>query len=526
MKCLRSKFWLEYPPNLLCSYDVLPLDGMSISQQMNALTRLTFAVFLVLLIINWKYSFLFLLLATLFIIILYYIQKKNMEAFRTENFSSVKQHNQLSVDPKTQNVIFNNPTSKRFCNDEKQLDGINGAFNNPTWISANQKLVGPPNPKTKIAPIIVPPSSDLSYWKANNMVVHSAINDETQIDVYKSGYQVSTCCPPGYPSPSIQQSNPIVFIKEQYDSPEETQLHQNSPNPHDNKEWNKQMMAQKKWNKQERAERGWEEGYEYPYLKTTEDDSKKILVRPNEDGWVNTTCGYDPNQLFVADLPTNVAAGNCARDPVMKEFNNNLYTQTIQPNVYTRSEINEPINANIGISYDQQFLPKTCTTDPVTGEINYIEHDPRIIEPAIVEPNLKTEITIKESNVYDPRFSGYGTSYRTYTDEQLGQPKFYYDDVDAIRMPNYIVRSNIDHQPFADQYGPIPDGNSTGNKFNPSIQSLANDAFLTATIQQRTELQERLMRKRNNEMSQLREAPLSTNQRMSGGMGCGPFPIA
>ena len=40
----------------------------------------------------------------------------------------------------------------------------------------------------------------------------------------------------------------------------------------------------------------------------------------------------------------------------------------------------------------------------------------------------------------------------------LGQTKFYYDDVDAIRMPNYITRSNIDHQPFADRYGPLPAG--------------------------------------------------------------------
>ena len=204
----------------------------------------------------------------------------------------------------------------------------------------------------------------------------------------------------------------------------------------------------------------------------------------------------------------------------MKEFNRNLYTQTIQPDVYTRSQINEPINSNIGISFDQQFPPTTCTTNPVTGVVNYTEHDPRIMEPVIIEPNPATQTPVPEANVYDPRFSGYGTSYRAYTDEKLGQPKFYYDDVDAIRMPNYVVRSDIDHQPFADQYGPIPAGDSQGNKYNSIVKALANDAWLTDSIQFRTEMQERLMRKRNNEMWQLRKAPINTSgQRMGGGTG-------
>jgi hypothetical protein len=88
-------------------------------------------------------------------------------------------------------------------------------------------------------------------------------------------------------------------------------------------------------------------------------------------------------------------------------------------------------------------------------------------------------------------------------------------------MPNYVVRSDIDHQPFADQYGPIPEGDSKGNQYNSVIKALANDAFLQGSIQFRTELQERLMRKRNSEMWQLRKAPVSTGgQKMAGGAGC------
>jgi hypothetical protein len=534
MKCSRNKFWLEHPANLFCDYTLLPLEGMVVAQQMNALTRLVFAVFLVLLLLGIKFSFIFLLLAMLFIIILYYIQKTNMEALKTEHFTADKhrhaphpspqhrhaphpspQHrhagvpvparhpakeSRLSLDPRTGYVTYDNPTSKLFCDDARPLDGPNGAYNNPEWMSVNQKLVGPGNPKTLIAPVVVPPPADLSYWRANNLVTHSAVNDETQIDVYKSGYQVTTCCAPtwdcGESCPTaVPAPGPLgyqVFLKENYGSVDEG-----------------------------RAEPRVKENFEVPYLKDTGEE-ETMYVRPNGPGQVNTACGYNPEQLFTADLPTNLGAGNCAKDPVMREFNHNLFTQTIQPDVYTTNQINEPINANIGISFDQQFPPTTCTTDEVTGVVNYTEHDPRIMEPVIEEPNLSVATAVTEANVYDPRYTGYGTSYRAYTDDQLGQPRFYYDDVDAIRMPNYVVRSDIDHQPFADQYGPIPEGNSNGNQYNSVIKALANDAFLQGTIQFRTELQERLMRKRNSEMWQLRKAPVRTGgQRMGGGTGCG-----
>ena len=213
MKCSRNKFWLEHPANLFCDYTLLPLEGMALPEKMNALTRLVFAIFLVLLLLGVKFSFLFLLLAMLFIIILYYIQKTTMEALNTEHFATDKrlqtphptphhrqtpnpapQHRQthhstkesrLSLDLKTGSVIYDNPASKMFCDDARPLDGPNGAYNNPEWMSVNQKLVGPGNPKTLIAPVVAPPLADLSYWRANNLVTYPAINDESQIDVYR-----------------------------------------------------------------------------------------------------------------------------------------------------------------------------------------------------------------------------------------------------------------------------------------------------------------------------------------------------
>ena len=85
-------------------------------------------------------------------------------------------------------------------------------------------------------------------------------------------------------------------------------------------------------------------------------------------------------------------------------------------------------------------------------------------------------------------------------------------------MPNYITRSNIDNQPWADQYGPIAAGQSQGNPLTGNIRELANKAFLDSSLQFRTEMQERLMRKNNANAWQRRQAPISTaGQRMGGG---------
>jgi hypothetical protein len=85
-------------------------------------------------------------------------------------------------------------------------------------------------------------------------------------------------------------------------------------------------------------------------------------------------------------------------------------------------------------------------------------------------------------------------------------------------MPNYVTRSKIDFANFADTYGPMD--NQCGNINNSNIRALANQKFLDDALVFRTGMQERLMRKRNSEMWQLRKNPISRqNQRMLGGMG-------
>ena len=181
-----------------------------------------------------------------------------------------------------------------------------------------------------------------------------------------------------------------------------------------------------------------------------------------------------------------------------------MFTQTIQPGVYSYNEVDEPLNSNIGISFNQQIGPITVELDENEDSVTYVQHDPRLFEETI-EPYVET---VNESNVYDPRFSGYGTSYRAYTDDNIGQTRFYYDDIDAIRMPNYITRSNIDFMKAADTYGPME--NEHGNKYNSIIRNLANDKYLESALTFRTGLQESAMRKMNANRWQQRQAPIYT----------------
>ena len=89
------------------------------------------------------------------------------------------------------NVVLNTPSSYVLGSKDINMDD---EYNKPGYISKNQLLTGAVNPRTLIAPVIVPPIADLDYWKTNNLVTHSSINDQKQTDIYLSGYQVTTDC--------------------------------------------------------------------------------------------------------------------------------------------------------------------------------------------------------------------------------------------------------------------------------------------------------------------------------------------
>lgn len=489
----NNKFWLENISNLLCKFQIIPTKNMNIETKMNSITRLVIIIYILLILFSHnKYNALyFLLISLIFIIILYYIQKKDMENFK-ENYEQPNKSIKFVVKPprknnepiNTSNLYLDDSTKCTFCNPTQKVSSVNPDEWNTLFVDNLNRSAGPPNPKTLIPPVVAAPIADLDFWKTNNLIVHSAINDQVQFDAYQSGYQVSTCCGNLKNKVLTPQNNKNNIEKFQRCLPKIQQTLDCSP------VYNKNVQ----------------ENFTFPYQ-----------IQNNDNlGQVDTSCGYNPQQLNV-NLPSNYSTGLCQQQPQYSNYNKNLFTQTIQPGIYSRNEIIEPINSNIGISFNQQFEPLTCKSND--NEIIYTENDPNVMEPTIFEPNYKLINSVDNANVYDPRYSGYGTSYRSYTDENLGQTKFYYDDINSIRMPNYITRNNIDFAPFADSYGSLSENNINGNEYHSSIKALANDAFTRSTIQQRTELQERLTRKQRANAWQQRVAPINKgNQRMLGGL--------
>ena len=118
--------------------------------------------------------------------------------------------------------------------------------------------------------------------------------------------------------------------------------------------------------------------------------------------------------------------------------------------------------------------------------------------------------SINFEDIYDPRFTSYGDPYRSYSDVNLGLVNYYYSDVDAYRMPNFISRSNVDFVDFRTPQGQIwPEykRNVGIDEIRPHVESqvTADELF------HREDLMTLQMEKRNREMWQLRLAPLNTN---------------
>lgn len=558
MLSCKKKFWIENPFDLFCSINIIPLKSMSLEEQMNCFSRFVIILFFLMLIFtpNSITSFIFLFISLLFIIILYYIKKRTMDNYK-ENYQNSLQIERTHNDPKY-NKRYQpklrelSVTTKDLDNSVlKQKNNVTCLLNkeillspNQNFVSPNQRITGPPNPKTLIQPIITTPLADLDGWKANNLINHSHINTQSKWDTYLSGYDVTTLCGSNEFIVPYQktikksldtiiedvefpvQSNEIPYGKNhnsRFSAVREKNVTEGYQGPVIGKEGSPTgtntfqipihlQHVTPNNPKTVSTETSFTEKLEYPYLVKDKQyyDKKKSTNQIkvcNDFGLVNTECGYNPKQVTKSNLPSNLATGYCERDEVMKDYNKNLFTQNIQPDIYSRSEIIEPINSNIGISFTQQFGPKTCSVKDGKG-LTCIQHDSNIFHPEAESYELNTMLT--EADVYDPRFYGYGTSYRSYTDKKTGQPRFYYDDVNAIRMPNYLVRSNIDFAKYADSYGPLHNNNKHGNKHHSNIRDLANDTFLQSSLQHRTELQERLMSKRNNELWQLRKYPIRT----------------
>jgi len=489
-------FWLENPLILFKDIKFIPKKNMPKETQMNCITRLILFIFLLMYLIGYQHSGLFLALSLIFIIILYYLQRNmSCETYKKQDY--IKKSEQLYKEGVNQ-YKKNRYTVEKFpsyYSDERII--ATEIVPDQTFVSANQRLVGPANPKTLVAPVVAPPSHDWEYWKANDFVFPSIINEKRTQDYYGSGYftsdepLVENYEPKMLPTKPLQPYYENTYLTPQ--SPVDVLGKYNGKYPgniHNGSKMGSSAFVPKDFEIHKH-----QPVYDAKQFRRT--DVQKY------PGDVNRSCTYDASNIDY-DLPTNYMAGNCERNDRVKELNNELFTSTITPGVYYKNQIIEPLNWNVGISFDQQIPPREKSVDKY-GNITYTALDPSLFEP--VESVDKTDYGTAPYEVYDPRTNGYGTSYREYEHDITGQPRFYYDDVNAARRPNYIIRTNIDHLLKADSYG-IIDDTSNIMSTNCNSRKIAEDGILDDTISFRTDMMTRLMRKKNSEMWQQRLAPL------------------
>lgn len=173
------------------------------------------------------------------------------------------------------------------------------------------------------------------------------------------------------------------------------------------------------------------------------------------------------------------------------------------------SEARPQILQNYGIS----TTPEKSNYTSITNGEDLIFVENRQKQKHLIQDYITAD---EPSMIYDPRMIGYSDSNRGYVDKLLGQPKFYYDDINAARAPNYITRNKIDIYSFGETTGRLKDPNDVQTCGNNN--QLAVEEFHNSALQHRADIMHSLMNKRNKEMWQLRNFPISTNgQRMLGG---------
>ena len=507
----QSLFWLEDPMSLWRDIRLLPKESMTLPEQLNCITRLVIFIYLILFLIGYQQAVLFLLLSLIFIIILYYLQKNKMTTCENYAYPNTAIGKYIDKSETLYNEGIREYKTNRYTYGKhpsyfvQQIEEPVEIRPDQSFVSNNQSLVGGANPKTHIAPIVAAPIYEWNVWKANDFVVPNVMNQRTRQDFYGSGYysspdpHVETPPPPRtYPSNSKRPVN----AKTPYDTTSVIEpVTENFTYLDDNQ--GKKADCKSCQLPDARIEPQTRTNGDFKRFEEKKGMDKKIRYT----GDVNDQFGYDPTNLQYG-LPSNYQSSNCQRNTNVTRLNNEIFTSTITPGVYYKNEIIEPISSNIGISFDQQIPPRRVERN--ANGVTYTSMDPKLYVP-VPEPEEPLDVA-STYDVYDPRSNGYGTSYRGYTDKMTGQPRFYYDDIDSVRRPNYITRTNIDHLRSVDTYGPIKNDEET-RESNRTIRTTVENAFQDQTIDFRTDMMTRLMRKRNAEMWQLRLAPKTGMQK-------------
>jgi hypothetical protein len=510
-KC-NKKSWIEDFCSILDRPDIIPNDTMSKGENINTITRLTILIFLIMCVFNYKHSLNFLTISIIIILILYFIN-----------------------------------TKEHYNNMDKPI-----SYKNPLIAQNTQS-----SKKLSIEPIIVPRAHDKDVWSFPSYR-HSAVNyNQSRYDLSEEFASVPQV--ENYKEFDLRTASYTDFtldrfekmIKSKNEEKESTPIELVVPNqPTLSPETTPRVYQQQnyqsgQYDQSGMTDMGRESTEKFNHRNDhRNDDRREKFYTPLEDiithpetpdmygSFVNVResdkrqSDFLPNQHLL--LPKTITSIYGPGAVTTKE--KTKYLANIQPSEYSYSDVTYPINSNLGISYTPDNPPMVLdqVATPIGTYPLFHSIDPQLVRDQNIPPERLQEIprrtawsakysgfdagsgTVNFEDIYDPRFNSYGDPYRSYGDVNLGQIQYYYGDVDAYRYPNFGIRSKVDFIDYTDPMGRVlPEYDR--NVGVEDIKQTVHDQYNADAMYFREDLQERLMRKRNRELWQLRAMPVRKN---------------
>lgn len=372
------------------------------------------------------------------------------------------------------------------------------------------------NPKTFISPIIVPKLLDEETWSSPGYVRtginKKSIDDITELDDENGNVLEATpYYEQQYSQPRENQRLNQRQVREPY---ADVKMSKNTPIK-DVEPCTMMCPSKERFSNTQSPNKFVGEQLSTPISNTMNTNIADIMGYP-----------YSTHEGVILPLTPN---GAYTEKELMKGPRS-LYLQSLGPNEYSYSDVTYPISSNLGISYTPTLPPRVLDqvlmsdTYPYNSEPLYHRIDPQLVrtnQPSGRAAELPTRSpwsaqysnyqpesgTIDYNNIYDGKFTGYGSPYRSYTDVNTGQVKYYYSDIDAYKQPNFIIRNKVDHVEFSDSMDRIIPEYPREVSLD-DLKQQVEDQFSRDEISHREDIMESQMRKRNSELWQLRKAPL------------------
>lgn len=261
----------------------------------------------------------------------------------------------------------------------------------------------------------------------------------------------------------------------------------------------------------------YEDNFEDPYSPMQKTGNYNELVNQN----------FDRKDLYRTDLPSNLSVVTPnGEDPRFRDSNQFKYrvSQT-DPTMTSTFGIIEPLNDNIGISYNPQYSYVDTEFGPKS--INHFTStysDPSLVRDHDKDFDIhrgnwskKTSAwdtpdgSINVEDIYDPRLTGAGDPYSGYFDTNSGRYRYYYRQTEAYKYPLFISRNNVDHIDLLAEDGSVwPRYNRDSD--NQDYRDIVEQTYVADDLYRREDMMERLMRKQNRRDYQLRLAPLRSDK--------------